>query len=346
MRKRTVLCFTAALLLGLLPLLASAETVLDLSQYSIVHLGDRKLVYQGPGKDYFRDGSAGVGATNDVRVYGTLGDWMMIGYVYSTDNFRVGWVEKPTSGMEIISKEDVGELSFEYVVRAVNDDCAMTYDPVFVSVRSLDLEKGDKVTLLCRVTKKWVYVEASIKGKPSRGFLYADMLEDVPVAADAAPLSPSGAGAKTVMRDMAAKTLEGNYAVFSGPGEGYARAQGDPYAGFETKVTVHGTEGGWALISFSQDGIKHYGYLPQSLLPSMKNVKEMTIDRAACTALTDTPLRDAPAQAAAFTARVPSGTDLVFLCWSDKQKDWALVEYVSGGEKARGFVPANCLDWQ
>ena len=215
MRKRTVLCFTAALLLGLLPLLASAETVLDLSQYSIVHLGDRKLVYQGPGKDYFRDGSAGVGATNDVRVYGTLGDWMMIGYVYSTDNFRVGWVERPTSGMEIISQEDVGELSFEYVVRAVNDDCAMTYDPVFVSVRSLDLEKGDKVTLLCRVTKQWVYVETSIKGKPSRGFLYTDMLGDVPVAADAAPLSPSGAGAKTVMKNMAAKTLEENADTFA-----------------------------------------------------------------------------------------------------------------------------------
>ena len=346
MRKRTVLCFTAALLLGLLPLLASAETVLDLSQYSIVHLGDRKLVYQGPGKDYFRDGSAGVGATNDVRVYGTLGDWMMIGYVYSTDNFRVGWVERPTSGMEIISQEDVGELSFEYVVRAVNDDCAMTYDPVFVSVRSLDLEKGDMVTLLSRLPKKWAYVEADIKGKPTRGFLYADLLGDAPVAADARPLSPSGSGAKTVMKDMASKTIGGNYAVFSGPGEGYAQAQNRPHISWQTKAVVHGAESGWALISFSRDGIRHYGYLPVSLLPNMKNVKDMTIDRAACAASSDTPLRDAPSRTAAQIARVPRGADLVFLCWSGRQKDWAFVEYVSDTEKARGFVPAEALSFR
>ena len=344
MRKRTVLCLTAVILLVLTPLFALAETALDLSHYSIVHLGDRKLVYQGPGKDYFRDGSAGVGATNDVRVYGSVGDWLMIGYVYSTDNFRVGWVERPKSGMEIISQKDVGELSFEYVVRAVTDDCAMTYDPVFVSVRSLDLEKGDKVTLLCRLPKKWVYVEANIKGKPSRGFLYADMLGDSPIAADASPLSPSGGSAKTFLRDMASKTMEGNYAVFSGPGEGYSRAQGLPRVGYQTKATVHGTEGGWALISFASDCVKHYGYLPQSLLPSMKNVKEMTLDRVSCAAVKETPLRDAPSQTAAFTARVPEGADLLFLSWSDKQKNWALVEYVSGGEKARGFVPAECLE--
>ena len=344
MRGKTILCLAAALLLAAAPCFARAETELDLSTYSIVHLGDRKLVYQGPGKDYFRDGSAGVGGTNDVRVYGWDGDWLMIGYVYNTDNFRVGWVERPKAGMETVSKKDVGELSFEYVVRAVTDDCAMTYDPVFVSVRSLDLEKGDKVTLLCRLTQKWVYVEADIKGKPSRGFLYADMLGTSPVAADAAPLSPSGSGAKTVLRDMATKTMEGNYAVFSGPGEGYSRAQGLPHVGYQTKATVHGSEGGWALISFQEDGVRHYGYLPMSLLPSTKNVKEMTIDRAACAAAQDSPLRDAPSQTAAYTARVSEGADLVFLAWSDKQKNWAFVEYVSGGEKARGFVPAEALN--
>ena len=90
MRKQHVFCLFLALVFALTPALSHAGEELDLSVYSVVHLGDRKLVYQGPGKDYFRDGSAGVGATNDVRVYGTLGDWMMIGYVYSTDNFRVG----------------------------------------------------------------------------------------------------------------------------------------------------------------------------------------------------------------------------------------------------------------
>ena len=346
MRVKTIFCLAAALLFALSPLLAAAQTELDLSRYSLVHLGDRKLVYQGPGKDYFRDGSAGVGATNDVRVYGSVGEWLMIGYVYSTDNFRVGWVEQPKTGMEILSDREVGELSFEYVVRAVTDDCAMTYDPVFVSVRSLDLEKGDKVTLLSRLPKKWAYVEAEIKGKPTRGFLYADLLGSAPVAADATPLSPSGSSPKTVMKDMASKTIGGNYGVFSGPGEGYAQAQNRPHISWQTKAVVHGTEGGWALISFSRDGIRHYGYLPMSLLPSMKNVKDMTIDRSACSASSDTPLRDAPSRTAAFTARAPQGADLVFLCWSSRQKDWAFVEYVSGAEKARGFVPADALNFR
>ena len=346
MRGKTLVCLTMVVLFALSPLLAAAQTELDLSHYSLVHLGDRKLVYQGPGKDYFRDGSAGVGATNDVRVYGSDGEWLMIGYVYSTDNFRVGWVEQPKTGMEILSDKDVGELSFEYVVRAVTDDCAMTYDPVFVSVRSLDLEKGDMVTLLSRLPKKWAYVEADIKGKPTRGFLYADLLGDAPVAADARPLSPSGSGAKTVMKDMASKTIGGNYAVFSGPGEGYAQAQNRPHISWQTKAVVHGAESGWALISFSRDGIRHYGYLPVSLLPNMKNVKDMTIDRAACAASSDTPLRDAPSRTAAQTARVPRGADLVFLCWSGRQKDWAFVEYVSDTEKARGFVPAEALSFR
>ena len=166
MRVKTVFCLAAALLFALSPLFALAQTELDLSCYSLVHLGDRKLVYQGPGKDYFRDGSAGVGATNDVRVYGSDGEWLMIGYVYSTDNFRVGWVERPKSGMEILSDREVGELSFEYVVRAVTDDCAMTYDPVFVSVRSLDLEKGDKVTLLSRLPKNGPMSSRTSKASP------------------------------------------------------------------------------------------------------------------------------------------------------------------------------------
>ena len=343
MRKKRLLCLTAALLLAVLPLFSAAEETLDLSRYSLVHLGDRKLVYQGPGKDYFRDGSAGVGGTNDVRVYGSEGDWLMIGYVYSTDNFRVGWVEAPVSGMETLKEEDVGPLSFAYLTRTVTDDCAMTYDPVFVSVRSLDLSRGDRVTLLCALPKKWVYVEADIKGKPSRGFLYAGLLDESPAFSDASPLTASSAGAKTVLRDMTTKTVTGNYAVFSGPGEGYNRAQGNLYISYQTRATVHGSEGSWALISFKADGMTHYGYLPLSLLPNTKSVREMTIDRAACSAANDTRLLDAPARTAALTAQIPQGTELVFLCWSDKQKDWALVEYVTDGEKARGFVPAADL---
>ena len=345
MRKQPVFCLLLAVLFALSPALTHGETTLDLSRYSVVHLGDRKLVYQGPGKDYFRDGSAGVGATNDVRVYGTLGDWMMIGYVYSTDNFRVGWVETPRAGMETVREADVGELSFEYTARTVTDDCAMTYDPVFVSVRSLDLSRGDPVTLLCRLSQKWAYVEVDIKGKPSRGFIYADMLSDSPLAADVQPLTASSSGAKTVLKDMTTKTSAVNAAVYSGPGEGYARAQGDPCLTYQTKATVHGSEGNWVLISFKENGLTHYGYLPLSLLPNTNKVKEMTIDRAACQAAQELSLRDAPSQSAALTARVPAGEDLVFLCWSDKQKNWALVEYVKGDEKARGFVPAASLNF-
>ena len=76
-KRRWLSALACLLLLAALP--ALAETELDLQVYSLAHLGDRYLVYQGPGKDYFRDGSAGVGASTDVRVYGYSEDWMLVG---------------------------------------------------------------------------------------------------------------------------------------------------------------------------------------------------------------------------------------------------------------------------
>ena len=341
MKARCILCLLLALAMAAAPALSRAEYELHLKRYSLVHLEERKLVYQGPGKDYFRDGSAGVGATNDVRVYGTSEGWMLVGYLYSTDNFRVGWVEIPKHDITWLKEADVGELSFERTARRVADDCAITYDPVFVSTRALDLSKGEIVTLLCVLPEKWAYVEVKTKGKLTRGFMYADMLDLSPIAADAPELSEGGGSPKTVLKEQVTKTPGGNYAVFSGPGEGYARAEGEPYIGFAAKAKVYGTEGKWALVSFTGNDKKtHYGYLPVSLLPDVSKVKEMTTDRAACRAARDTALRDAPDSSAAAALTAPEGAALIFLSWADKKKTWAYVEYRTQTEKARGFVPA------
>ena len=319
---------------------------LDLHRYAVVHLGDWEAVYQGPGKDYLRDGSAGVGATNDTRLYGYSEDWLLIGYVYSTDNFRVGWVEDPRSALEFVKEADVGPLRFERVARRLKDDCAMTYDPVFVNARALDLDKGDLVTLLCYLPEKWAYVEVLTRKKLTRGFIYADMLEEEPPVPDARTLSASGGSAKTVLRSPVNKTMDGNYAVFSGPGEGYARAAGDPYIPWTNKARVYGTEDQWALIAFTgADGAEHYGWLPSRLLPNKSSVKELTFDQASASLTDDTALLDAPKDAGALTASLSAGDSVVFLCYSHKQKNWALVEYASGSRKARGFVPAARLSF-
>ena len=77
--------------------------------------------------------------------------------------------------IELLAEENFKELK-EFLSDANEADIAECLD---------DLEKGDQVTLLCYLPKKWVYVEADIKGKPSRGFLYAEMLGESPAAADA-----------------------------------------------------------------------------------------------------------------------------------------------------------------
>ena len=342
LKLRRLSCLFLSLMLAALPLLALADTELDLKHYALVHLEERKLVYQGPGKDYFRDGSAGVGATNDVRIYGYSEGWMLVGYLYSTDNFRVGWVEIPQHDITWLKEADVGELIFRRTARRVNDDCAMTYDPVFVSVRSLDLEKGDIVTLLCELPEKWAYVEVKTKGKLTRGFLYAGLIDPDPVIPDAPALTASAGQMRTVLKEQTTKTPGGNWAVFSGPGEGYVQADGSPYVGFDAKAKIYGTEGKWVLISFTgSDRKTHFGYIPVSLLPDVSRVKAFTADNADCRAARQTALLDAPDRSARLTAAVPEGARMIFLCWADKQKKWAYVEYQTQTSKARGFLPAE-----
>ncbi len=314
----------------------------DLKDYSVFTFGERQLVYQGPGETYYRHGNAAVGASNNTRLYGVLDGWLMIGYGYSTDKFRVGWVEIPAPDKDkrtVLSTSDtVGNLRFDMVLRTTVDECAATYDPVKISMRNIEIKKGATVNVLCWYGK-WAYCEFKVEKKLSWGFMYANMLSPEPAAKAAPALRTDGRQQKTVLKETASNVPGGNYGVFSGPGEQYLRAEaGGAHVRPTDKCFIFGTEGDWSFVRVAG----HYGYVPTAALTISKSkLRAVSFDCVPCVTVSDVPLQDAPEQDAETLAPLAAGETVNFLAWSDAAHHYAYVEYKSGETSARGFVPAG-----
>ena len=337
----------AALLIVLMSGLSAQASEFSLKDYSVFTFGERQLVYQGPGDTYLRHSNAAVGASNNARLYGTLDGCLMIGYGYSTDKFRVGWVPIPTPDKDkrtILSvSETVGELRFDMVLRTTVDECAATYDPVKVSMRNIEIKKGAIINVLCWYGK-WAYCEFKVDKKLAWGFMYANMLSSEPLAKPAKDLKTTGTQRKTVLKELAAKTPGGNYGVFSGPGENYLRAdEGGAHIRPTEKCYVIGSEGDWAFVRVAAEKRQFYGYMPTASLPDKDRVKEVTFDCVPTVVEKSSALRDAPDETADMLINLSSGAEVNFLAWSDSAHTYAYVEYKADGIRTRGFIPSASL---
>ena len=344
MRRVLAALLAALLLFGAGSACASEFSLKD---YTVFTFGERQLVYQGPGETYFKHGNAAVGASNNARLYGTLDNCLMIGYGYSTDKFRVGWVPIPEAAKDkrtVLSASDtVGELRFDMVLRTTKDECAATYDPVKVSMRNIEIKKGATINVLCWYGD-WAYCEFRVDKKLSWAFMYADMLNAEPLAKPAADLKTSGTERKTVLKEIAGKTPGGNYGLFSGPGENYLRAdEGGAHIRPTEKCYVIGGEGDWAFVRVAAAGGDKYGYLPLAAMPDKAKLKDVSFDCVPAETVTAAALRDAPGDKAALLINLPAGAQVNFLAWSDSAHHYAYVEYKANGLRARGFVPAECV---
>ncbi len=340
----SVLICAALLLCGC----AARASEFSLKDYTVFTFGERQLVYQGPGETYYKHGNAAVGASNNARLYGTLDGCLMIGYGYSTDKFRVGWVPVPEPEKDkrtvLSASETVGELRFDMVLRTTVDECAATYDPVKVSMRNIEIKKGATVNVLCWYDK-WAYCEFRVDKKLSWAFMYADMLSKTPVAAPAADLKTTGAERKTVLKEQATKTPGGNYGLFTGPGENYLRAdEGGAHIRPTEKCYVIGAEGDWLFVRVGAASGDRYGYLPAAAMPDRVKYKDVSFDCLPTALTAAAALRDAPGDGGVLLMNLPAGAEVNFLAWSDAAHHSAYVEYKADGLRVRGFIPAGTVN--
>lgn len=135
-------------------------------------------VYSGPGEYYYRanNGKAMVGG-GTCRVYGAENNWLLIGYMLSNGNYRIGYVSiysLPEMGLSI------PYLDLRYTTRKLVTDTGLTDDPVWLRPTLATLEAGSYVLFLgylVESSETWAYVEALAGNSIMRGFIPASALE-------------------------------------------------------------------------------------------------------------------------------------------------------------------------
>ncbi len=132
--------------------------------------GSALPVYSGPGTEYYRaaSGKATVGGGR-LRLWGTQGDWALIGYGLSNNLYRIGYIQKSALPAGL----DVPELAFSYQTVRTVADAPLNDDPIIKPVMIFRIPAGTEVTLLAYETfsNHWAYIETTFNGQPIRGFV-------------------------------------------------------------------------------------------------------------------------------------------------------------------------------
>lgn len=178
--KRRVLCLiTAAVLLaGMIVLPAAAESVLDV--YAKGNFGNKVKypVYSGPGEEYVRANNGKATYSGGVcRIFGVTGDWIMIGYGLSSEQYRIGYISAEALGSLYNLKGEINyNLTFQPYTAYADDYCRLTDDPVLSGKLVYTIPEGTPVTVLCTYKKARTYVEVETPKGPMRGFVWSNHL--------------------------------------------------------------------------------------------------------------------------------------------------------------------------
>jgi len=129
-------------------------------------------VYSGPGTDYARaaNGKASLGGGR-IRIWGSDGDWVMIGYGLSNNLYRVGYIQRS----QLPASLDIQPLHFGSQTATVVSEASLTDDPIVNPTWLMKIPVGTKVTLLAFENfvnpPHWAYIETTFNGQPIRGFV-------------------------------------------------------------------------------------------------------------------------------------------------------------------------------
>lgn len=134
--------------------------------------GNAIPVYSGPGTDYARaaNGKASLGGGR-IRIWGSDGDWVMIGYGLSNNLYRVGYIQRS----QLPASLDIQPLHFGSQTATVVSEASLTDDPIVNPTWLMKIPVGTKVTLLAFENfvnpPHWAYIETTFNGQPIRGFV-------------------------------------------------------------------------------------------------------------------------------------------------------------------------------
>lgn len=124
-------------------------------------------VYSAPDTSSYRaaKGKASVSTGDDYKLYLTVGDWSLIEYRVSLRTSRFGWAQLGKHG-----DETTNEIVHVPILTAF--DTYLTDDPNVSEYHQAELPAGTKLTALSHPDGwAYIYVEATVDGKITRGFV-------------------------------------------------------------------------------------------------------------------------------------------------------------------------------
>ena len=124
-------------------------------------------VYSAPDTSSYRaaKGKASVSTGDDYNLYLTVGDWSLIEYRVSLRTSRFGWAQLGNHGDETTNE-------IVHVPMLTAFDTYLTDDPNVSEYHQAELPAGTKLTALSHPDGwAYIYVEATVDGKITRGFV-------------------------------------------------------------------------------------------------------------------------------------------------------------------------------
>lgn len=124
-------------------------------------------VYSAPDTSSYRaaKGKASVSTGDDYKLYLTVGDWSLIEYRVSLRTSRFGWAQLGNHGDETTNE-------IVHVPMLTAFDTYLTDDPNVSEYHQAELPAGTKLTALSHPDRwAYIYVEATVDGKITRGFV-------------------------------------------------------------------------------------------------------------------------------------------------------------------------------
>ena len=146
-------------------------------EYAALKAGQKLAVYSAPSSAAWRgaNGKASVSTNGHVWAAGWESGWLLVMYETNSGSVRVGYVD----GAQIAGPVPVDtRLSYDYAPAQVTTRCTLTDDPARTQSAITTLDAGASVTYLTSYFNQnaWDYVETTVAGQTTRGFLPAGCL--------------------------------------------------------------------------------------------------------------------------------------------------------------------------
>lgn len=347
MFKRLLCALLALTVLLALPVVSASCD--ELGDYFKIYFANKSYaVYSGPGTGYYRaaNGKATMGGGESVvRCYGVEGDWMLIGYGFKGNQYRLGYINM--SCMNHVTKQygELFDLYFRYEDAYITKACPMVEDPIVNETEMGMLQKGQAVTYLGRMGN-WAYIEVgkSVLGKRARCFVSHSAVK----LGSGGGVTPDFTQNGPVMSWITTSTKQ-SAAVYSGPGTYYYRANsGKAMVAGGCTVRCFGMDNGMAMIGYELTGGKAYriGYVSRDTLPAGLSLPDITFYGTYGMVTARTKLCDDTIIGTEPICYLSQGTDLTVLGKVQGMSDWLYVEvYTNDYGLVRAFVKADCVQW-